>query len=271
MTKRGILLVLVMVSLALAAALIAPLALLTGTHALAATQRDDALIHRLAGDSLVAVLPEWLATSSPIRKQLDQENRALLHIQVGTVQVDAILQDDTAKLPLPALFDRRRPERLQSALQRLAGLIAPQLTMARTIPNAGSLDELFESSDEKTLFGDLETVGVADFVTTLGNRGFLNRATEEVLEALFQDLKPGLGGELSRLRRLHAKDTPAELLVRVEIPESVRREALPRLAEKTERYSLRIRTSSPGDIRWRYVICSATEPALILLDWEIAP
>ncbi len=59
--RRGVLLVLTLAGLVLAAALITPLAMLSGTTAVIETHRADALRHRLAADSLVALLPDLLA------------------------------------------------------------------------------------------------------------------------------------------------------------------------------------------------------------------
>lgn len=271
MTKRGILLVLVLVSLALTGAILTPLALLTGNYAVKEARSDEGLIHHLAGDSLVAVLPEWLEKSPDLRKQLERDNRALLHLQIGPVEVDAVLQDDTAKLPVAILMDRRNPERLRLALERIARFAAPNLRIASVIQSTGSLDELFEAAGDTVLFGDLQTVGISEWVSPMGNRIYLERARDVAVEAVLQDVKPGLGLELARLRRLHANESPAELVSRLELPEADRRAVTARLAEKTERYSLRMRTRSRSDVRWRYLICSTSEPAQILLDWEIAP
>src|ERR1043165_4139759 len=64
--KRAITLVLVLLTLTLAAALIVPLADVSGTQAVSTNYRCDALRHKLAAHSLVALLPQLMATKPAI-------------------------------------------------------------------------------------------------------------------------------------------------------------------------------------------------------------
>src|SRR5687768_13744708 len=92
-SRRGMLLVLVLVSLALAAALITPLAMLSGIEAVAAGRDALALRHRLAAESLVALLPDLLKKERDLEVELDRCNIARLDFEIGQIKIQVLLQD----------------------------------------------------------------------------------------------------------------------------------------------------------------------------------
>jgi hypothetical protein len=270
--RRGVTLLLVLTSLALAAALLVPLALASGTRALMANYEGDTLRHRLAGDSFVAVLPEWLERDRELIRQLDRANRVVLQAMIGEVAIEAVLQDDSAKLPLLRLFaDRAQESAAPPNLSHLAtrlGLPSPPPLPIRRAP--GCLEDLLGPTDDHRLFGTTGSSGWAWYVTTLGQTVNVSRADVAVLETLLQDIRPGLGDDVARARG-RSYERIEDLLAMLELPETLRRRVHERLSLRCERYSLLVRTTLAGNSRQRYLVCTATEPAEVLIDWEVAP
>lgn len=265
-SRRGLALGLTLACLALLAALITPLALLSGVTALEANYAADGLPHRIAGDSLVGVLPQ-LVRDGRVQAALDRENRWLFETVVGATHVQVLVQDDSAKLPLQALWDGADPRLLTAALQRLAppgleplGLRAHAPTAA---PWSGCLEELFEDADDAGLYGRPSGDAWTRHVTPIGRRINVQRATAATCAALFDEIQPGLAtrfternGEAPDLHDLRAPD---------------RERALALITNRPERYSLLIRTTLNGQSRQRYVIIDAGSAPQVLLDWEVAP
>lgn len=271
--RRGVLLVLTLAGLALAAALITPLAMLSGTTAVIETHQADALRHRLATDSLVALLPDLLAADARLRRDLDRPNRATVAFDLDGVRIDVLIQDDTAKLPLRTLSESDEPHALRDALTALRasiGLTSSRLQSA--VSWSGCFDGLFELPDDRWLFGDDETsTAWAAYLTPLGRRVHLRRAEAAVLEAALRDLRPGLGRKLAKLRDQRPDAGLDELIRDIEAPQDVAKAMRARLTSTTERYSLLVRTRIGRDVRRRFLICDAGDPPGVLLDWEVAP
>jgi hypothetical protein len=265
-------LLLVLTSLALAAALIVPLASMTTVEALTANQEAESLRHRLAADSLIAVLPEWLERDRRIAADLDRDNRAVLHFQLGEINVDAVLQDDSAKLPLTQLYDRRGARPASGVLADLsAGLGLPAQRFVERSSAPLCPDDLFVNATDAEVFGSGVTqMGWCTYTTTLGRSVNVHRADPAVLEALLSDVKPDLGRSLVRQRQ-HDFKSVEELLAPLELTEIQRRAVQERLTLRTERYSLLIRTQRGDQVRRRYVVISTSEPPDVLIDWEVAP
>lgn len=263
-TRRGMTLLLVLLSLVLVAAVVVPLASLAATEALVTAHRGAALQHRLAGDSAITLLP-GLLTDRDVQRQLERDNRAELEWQAGPVQVSLRIQDDSAKLPLPLVAGLPVAAR-GAALDRLAvlaGLSAAE--PAASARWAGCIEDLFEAPTEAALFGRGDRPGWIDWVTPLAGPVNLRRASIAVLEALLLDIRPGLGDELA------ARDAEAQRDLLAGLPPAEARRAGERLGGDTRRWSLLIRTAIGPEARRRYVICSAAAQPEVLLDWEVAP
>jgi hypothetical protein len=276
--RRSVILLLVLVSLALTAALVAPLALFSGTAELESGRAAATLRHRLAVDSLVALLPQILAGEPRLGRELDAGNGAPLALSVGDVQVTALLQDDTAKLPLPALAERGGRPAISRALGTLqACLLLPPLETepagetSHASAWTGCLEDLFAAPTDRALYGRVGGAAAwTRYITPLGREIQAYRADAAVLEAALADLQPGLGDKLARARSAQAKPDIQALLASLDLPEALRRAAAQRLTIQTTRYSLLVRTELPGDIRQHYLICSADDPPYLLVDWEVA-
>lgn len=283
-TRRAVMLLIVLLTLALAVAVITPLATLSGVEAVTTVHGATRLRHRLAAESVVAMLPELLQHDQRLNRDLDRFNRGNFAFVVGEVPVSVLLQDDTAKLPLPLLFESRHPRRVREALDSLQSSVAlPPLEVmpvARGPSNEGQprlrrtgcLDDLFTAPTDAALFGMPDTSHAwAQYVTPLGHAVHVYRADPAVLEAVLADLQVGLGQRLAQAREIQADQDVDELLAGLEVPEPVARGARQRLTRRTECYSLLIRTQIERDERQQYVICSAAPPPQVLVNWEVAP
>lgn len=275
--RRAVLLLLVLVSLALTAALVTPLATLSGLAVLETADRAAALRHRLAANSLVAVLPRLMAAEAGLRRDLDRANRALVAFDLADLHVVALIQDDTAKLPLPLVAGQSEARRLAAALTHLqAELVLPPLALAASGPTearwTGCPEDLFGAPTDGALYGTPQT-GAAwmHYLAPLGEVVHAHRAAPAVLEAALRDVRPGLGTHIACRRAAQTRPDLNELLEGVELTAGQRREAQRRLTLATQRYSLIVRTDLGGDVRQRYVVCTAGVAPSVLLDWEVAP
>jgi len=282
--RRAVMLVLVLVSLALAAALISPLATLSGVQAVESAYVSATPRHRLAADSVIALLPALLADSRR-QQQLERTNRTHVAFDLADLHIDALLQDDTAKLPVGLWgHQRQRATALPDALHSLQGLLALpplRLRLVETEPGGqapatrhwtGCLDDLFENPTDEALFGTPHSASAwAQHVTPVGTGVHAYRADGAVLEAALQDLAPALGTQLARRRAGQVKPDLAELLGKLEVSEQVRRAVAERLTVRSDRFSLLVRTQLGPDVRQRYVVCDTAEPPNVLINWEVAP
>jgi hypothetical protein len=223
----------------------------------------------------VAVLPELLERDARIGRELDRANRARLTIAIGGLRIEVLLQDDTAKLPLPLVYESVGTKRIPETMRALeAGTHPPALhaRLASELRWAGCLDDLFADATDDKLFGTPNGPTVwAHYLTPLGRVVHAYRAAPAVLEAALTDLQAGLGQRLAQRRNAQENRDVDELLASIELPEPLRRACRRRLTSETRRYSLLIRTALAGDVRQRFVICTANEPPQVLVNWEIAP
>lgn len=279
--RRGVLLLLVLVSLVLLAALVAPLATLSGVSALESTHRAATLRHRLAADSVLAVLPQLLASDRRLARELERGNRAHLTLELEDLHVEVLLQDDTAKLPLPLSRAQRGPAPRRAALAVLAAALPLPPLAAREadtpaavgdVPWTGCLEDLFDAPTDRALYGT-PTEGTAwtQYLTPLGQTVQAYRADPAVLEAALADLQPGLGTRLAQARTRQTQPDVDELLAGAELKDEVHKAARSRLVSATERLSLLVRTQLGSDVRQRYLVCTAGPEPRVLLDWEVAP
>ncbi|MEW6252154.1 MAG: hypothetical protein AB1716_16065 [Planctomycetota bacterium] len=267
--RRGVLLLLVLVTLVLLAAVIAPLATLGGTAALDSVWRGDALRHRLAVESFVAIWPQWLAEVPEHGRGLDRANCVRLAFDLDGLPVEVVVRDDTAKLPVSLL---RGSAALRPALESVQTQLGLGLRLAPDLAWNGCLDDLFAEPEDGPLYGTVpDQRAWAACITPFGRTAHAYRAAPAVLEAVLADLQPGLGLRLAQRRSAQAKPDLEALLGGAELPDAIRRRAQERLTTKTDRYSFLIRTGTGGTARQQYVICTADRPATMLLNWEVAP
>lgn len=268
--RRGVVLLLVLTSLALAAAVITPLAGLSADAALAANYQADALRHWMAGDSLLAAFAALRSRDSTLDRELDRRGFAVIELEFAGVQVRARVEEDSAKLPLALLGTE--PRRRAAALQRLGSLQGLSTAPGATAPDVvRCFDDLFDTASDRELFGTIDRPGWAQFLTPLGARVNVRRTPAAILEAALADLKPGSGTQLARLRDLDPEASVQQYLASLELTEAQRRKAAERLDTKTSRYSALLETTIAGDRRWRYVVWAADTSDRVLVDWEVAP
>lgn len=271
MRRKALMLLLVLYSLALAVALTLPLATLGATAAMSSAFASNSLRHRLAAESLVALMPELLAGHDDLVLGLDRANRAEIAITVGSVEVQAVIQDDSAKLPLAALRDSRAAHAVRTAMSILGTqLVLPDLILRDDPASIFCLDDLFVEPSDSGLFGNgKHTRCWSNFVTPLGEGVNVFRADSRVLEALLYDIRPGLG---RRIELARTKGQPlTAILSDLELSQSQLAIAQQRLISDARRYSVLIRTSLGSDVRRRYVICTVDSPPAIVLSWEVSP
>lgn len=280
--RRAITLLLVLTSLALLAALVTPLAALSGLRAVESAHAAAGLRHRLAADSAITLVPQLLRRDGRLQAELDGRNRAAVSFTVGTITVDVLVQDDTAKLPIELIRSRRGLAPTRAALTTLAAQQPlPALELHPDLDCAvgparwgwcGCLEDLFAAPQDAALYGRPESRAVwTHYLTPLGRTVHAFRAAPAVLEAALGDLQPGLGLELARQRERQVRPELPALLATCEVPVPQQRTALERLTTTTERYSLLIRTRLGDDVRQRYVLCTAGAAPRVLLDWEVDP
>jgi hypothetical protein len=266
-----VILVLVLVTLALVATLAAGLARTSGTEALLAARRANSLRHRLAAESALAMLPVLLAEDRQLLDRLDRSNLALFAFETGDLLVDVELQDDSAKLPL-RLMNHLGSTHLVTSLQHLASSVSlPQATPRFEVRAIGCLEDILTATGDDELFPRDGTTAWASFVSVVGQTININRAHPAVLEAGLLDLDPDLGKRICRERKSGVEASVSESLAKLELDGRVAAEATRRLSDRTQHYSLLVRSRLQHDVRRRYLICSAGDPPAVVVDWEIAP
>ena len=273
--RRGLVLLLVLVSLTLAAGLIGPLTTLTGTRAICSVQHAATLQHRLAVDSAVAALPALLAHDPQLRRNLDRDNMARFEFSLGDMQVVVLVQDDSAKLPVELLTRVSRDQAYQ-ALNHFRPLV---ICSANILPEpntsvqvTGCLDDLFEEPTDAALYGTPDSgTAWSHYITPIGQTVNLRRAPPAVLTAVCSDLPPQVGRLLAQARTEHVGRNVRTLLADMDITTPQRRELSARLTANTQRYSLLVSSTLEGYTRQRYLICDTGDPATVLLDWEVSP
>ena len=270
--RRAALMVVVLLTLALAAAIAAPLGRIGLTEAVSAGATADALRHRLAMESVVTLLPHWIRDDQRIRDDLDRYNQATLQFVVGGVAVQVLLQDDSAKLPVAALVRSRNEIWLDAALARLqtGSSRAPLRRVATPTHGLACLDDLFLAATDDDLFGKTtQSPGWSGVLTPLGETINLGRAAPDVVAAALSDLDPRVAEQVFKAWRRSDRTDLTPILATVSGPTAER--LARRFAIGTTRYSLLVRTTLRDDVRRRYWVCTADEAPVVLVDWEVAP
>ncbi len=271
--RRAMLLVLTLLTLAFAAALVLPLATLSGTVALEAGRDAQTLQHRLAVWSLVMLLPDLLENDALLVRDLDRDNYAIRRFTIGAVELFVAIQDDQAKLPLRLFSNDRLQIRLHAALQTIqsSARLSGTLRVPAEIEITGCNEDVFAESSDTSIFGMPGMPGWTRYVSPLGAQLSLQRTDRFVLEAALQDVRPGLGARIAALRGAEDREM-ARILDRLDLPATERRAVEQRIrTTPSDRYSLLIRTQIGRDVRQHYIVCRASDPPVVLVDWEVAP
>lgn len=278
MTKRrSIVLVVVLVSLALCAALIAPLALQTGVRAAIVADDVNGLRHDLAVDSVVAVLPQMLESNRDWQRELDRSNQVRFTVPIGEVEVAVLLQDDTAKLPLASYFEEQRLNDLQLAMNAVvANSALPRLRLrtldAKVFRWARCVEDLFDNPTDADLYGRLDQrTGWMSSISPIGRAAHIVRSSDVVIETIGNEIRPDLGRKLLTLRKSTGPDLLDRINTELELTDVQRRSLFQRITLQTERYSLLVRTTLEEDSRQHFLIIDANDPPSIIGKWEIAP
>lgn len=275
MTKRrATTLVLVLLMLALASALTLPLARVGLTRSFASHRAALAVRHRLAAESLLALLPSLTGKDSRILRDLDDDNCATIAVDLQGITIHAILQDDSAKLPIAAIARARPQDEVRQALEHMAvrtGL--PHLQLRRgTFNTIGCFDDLFERADDNDLFGDHEgDPGWAGILTPLGHSVNIRRAEPATIAAMMWDADRGAADKLLRSLRSSQRKSVQQLITAAGFNGDAASRLEQHLSMETTRYSLLVTTTIQAESRRRYFICSADDPPALLVNWEVAP
>lgn len=263
---RSFTLLLVLTGLVLAGALITPLALLSGSEALQRTHEAWALKHKLAGDSLIQLLPHLLGNPAT-RRELDKGRGKRISLRVGDVQIEALLQDDCGKIPLDRLARCTEVDVDQLA----GGMGLPALARRERCPSTQCFEDVLAQATDREIFGTVAQPGWIAVATPLPGPVNVRSAAADVLDALLADVDRDLGRKLAEQRRRGTWETLEELLATLELTQAQRSAALRRLAVRSGRYSLLIETRIQSDLRARYVIVHDESPPLVVVDWEVSP
>lgn len=274
MTKRrATILVLVLLMLALASVLTLPLARIGLTQSFSSQRTANSLRHRMAAESLLTLLPGLTGKGSRLLRDLDDHNRASIYIDMNGIAIHAILQDDSAKLPIAAVARSMRQGGLEQTMEFLATRTGmPPIPLRRDpIVNIGCLDDLFEGASDDHLFGHDQGGGWVSVLTPLGQSVNIQRAEPATLAAMMWDIDRKAADKLARALRTSQRKSAAELISSAGLSGDAASRLEQRLSTQTLRYSVLVKTTLHSDIRRRYFICSADDPPTLLVDWEVAP
>lgn len=273
--RRGILLVLVMATLMLVAAIIAPLARFSGVEAVIVSRQAADLRHRIAAESMVGLLPQLLRQVPAVGRDLDRDNTFRLTLSLADdVEIELLLQDDSAKLPLALVagFDTKSAPR--NSLDILAvSAVLPALARQSMVKSAtGCFEDWFEAPTDAAIYGTpTGDRAWCQFATLIRQTVNYLRAPDAVLEALFADQDPVMARRLIQARRGNVDKSLGNTLGGLGLTASQLDLARKRLTDRTERYSLTIRTRIGADVRQRYLLCSADDLPYVLANWEVTP
>lgn len=273
--RRAIALLLVLATLTLVAAIIAPLARFSGLEAVVVGRQAFDLRHRIAAESMVGLLPQLLHQVSAVRRDLDRVNEFRITLSLSSdVEIELLLQDDGAKLPLPVLTGFRALSYSRNPFDILAtGAQLPALPLQSTTSNnAGCLEDWFQAPTDMALYGvPSGNRSWCQLATPFGQTVHYQRAADAVLEALFADQDPTMAHRLIQARRGTFDKSLGNVLRSLDLTATQLDVAQKRLNDRTERFSLMIRTRIGADQRQRYLLCSADEIPYVLANWEVSP
>lgn len=274
--RRGFALVTTLLLITLLIAVSAQLATQSCVESASAARRHRTLLHELALDSAVLRIGERLAVPDPEAlgwiRALDQAGSASIDWKAGDVGVCCTLGDDAAKFN-PVLF--QRPDQA-SLLTRKLNLLAERKSLNGAsvslrpllgAPNSGRgenlyrwFDQLLTEVEPDALFrwskmgSDASTPVWSDLVTCWGDgRVDLQRVDVDVLEAVLEDIRPGLARTMLKAR---PSDRSVNFLqtAMIDVPAEVRPTVMNRIGFDVRRYSLRVQTAVEADRREWYVV-----------------
>lgn len=274
--RRAILLLITLVTLALSAALALPLLTFSGRSAVRVHDESFDVQHALIVESMVALLPELLGADRRIEEVLDRVNLAIREYVIGDIAVRLEIQDDSAKLP-PMMVQTSVGQPAQPhplAIVTSLAHLPPLEPRDRAVAHAPTcLDDLFAAPTDTALFGDeMQRDSWCRYVTAIPGTISARRADAAVLEAVFADLAPGLGTRIHGAVRASSSDNSIRsVLEQLELPPAAAQRAQSLLGNESRTYSLLIRSASSSETRRSYVLCSRSNPPLVLANWEVAP
>ena len=260
---------------------------LTATHAVSEARRHQTLAHDLAVDSALLLLADQLASTgagpSDLIRRLDLLGRATATFEVGEVAVHCTIYDDAAKFN-PNAFQRcdRQPllkRKLTSlasrrSLPRATVDLKPLLT--RRSDGSGTLyrwyDQFLSGVEPGSMFRWNEELEDhrqrpvwSDVVTFWGDgRIDLRRVDQDVLEAVLEDIRPGLARLLLAARPADRSIDFAEAAL-TRVHAEIRQKVAARLTYDAHRYAIRMDTAIGADRRRWYVVAEMNDAEVSVL------
>lgn len=278
--RRSFALLLSLLLIGLVMAITAELVTATSTASVVSARRARTLAHDLAVDGAMLVLADRLGDdeNNPWIAALDANGVVTrIDFAIGEVVVTCAVRDDGARFnPLQFQDDPQRPR-----LERKLALLATKLSLPparvelrpivteRARPAAvryRSYDQLLDDLEPESIFRWDERVDSergklawSDVVTLWGDgRIDLWRANEPVLEAVLEDIRPGLGRAMLATRSVKpSQDLLAAALTRVDA--EIRQEVAARVTYDARRYALRIDTTIHADRRRWFIVATIHE------------
>jgi hypothetical protein len=263
--------VLTLLLVALLAATVSQLVMVTSVDALAVRRESNTLAHELAVDSILRIAAERLRTDSGVHRTLDHYGQIDLALTLGECQARCRLTDDGAKFdPATLARDARTLRRSLSELGRALDLpecrphLQPLSADRNAAPRYAWFDQLFDAAEPDAFFhwsddDDAQMVW-SDAVTCWGSGKLdVRRARPEVLSAVLQDIDRSLARRIVALRQDGSNPLP-RLLADLDVETRAAIEA--RLGYDLARYSFQIQTAIGGDVRRWYLVATISDPAV---------
>lgn len=273
--KRGFTLLATVLLITLLIATVSELATLTATDALVASRRSRTLTHRLAVDSAMRYLADLLSNETNldgINEEMARLGESYRSFAVGDAIVECRLRDDSARFN-PRFFQKDSDQTLLSRKLNLLltdhGLggrvtlqpLAKKQDSEKTETRYVWYDQLLSCVQPGDFFlWDVPTGGpsnkvVWSDVVTLWGDGRVNtsRASEAVLHAALDDIRPDLARLIVKARRKNSTDDPALSALR-DVPAELRGRVHERVTVDAVRFAIRLDTRVGHDHRRWYVV-----------------
>lgn len=270
--RRAFALLTTMLLLVLLIAVTAELSTLAATGAMSTQRRIQSLHHELAVDSAIPWVHEQLRIKEgrepDLFKDLDSVGQAELAFDIGEVHVQALLRSDAAKLN-PTHW--HRPDQQGVLLRKLSTLQQRFSLSGRPDlrPIAGDespmryrwFDQIVGDADPESFFRWDEQRSVSgsdtvwsDVITFWGDGKIdLRFANADMLEAVLEDLRPGLAGTILSAKKANpARDVMASAPANVS--DDIRNQIAERLTFNAKRFAIRLQTSIGADRRQWYLV-----------------
>lgn len=267
-TRSGFALLTTMLLLVLLIATTAEVATISVTASISASRRANSLRHELAVDSMLAWMNDQFQSSRKGRPywvdELTTEGKAQVTQEFGSVEVRVRVSYDSAKL---------NPNRWQHPTQR--GLLARKLSVLQhrfhldgqvvLQPIGGNsprrflwFDQLLTDLSPDGLFpigDDSKTLRWSDVVTFWGDGAVdLRFAAPEVLDAVLEDLQPGLGSLLAAKRSDPNEVGIQESKLLAHLSSDIRSQVAERIAAQSNRFAIQFETAIGADLRRWFVV-----------------